>query len=141
MMEQEIIRVCFWTPEPDFGEVVGRALGEGFDVRFDAPGEDGAAACQDAHDCVLLDLRDLPGSAQAGPGEDRFEKFRRTDFSPPIVVMVEDGNPALIRRLVEAGAYDVLVSPPDIVELRLVLRRAHRLHQVEMELSQLRAAP
>ncbi len=140
-MEKEIIRVCFWTPEPDFGEVVGRALGEGFNVKFDPSGEDGAPACVDGHDCVLLDLRDLPGGAKADPGEDQFAKFRRTDFSPPIVVMVDDDNPALIRRLVEAGAYDVLVSPPDIVDLRLVLRRAHRLHKVEMELRELREAP
>ena len=140
-MEKEIIRVCFWTPEPDFGEVVGRALGEGFNVKFDPSGEDGAPACVDGHDCVLLDLRDLPGGAKAEPGEDQFAKFRRTDFSPPIVVMVDDDNPALIRRLVEAGAYDVLVSPPDIVDLRLVLRRAHRLHKVEMELRELREAP
>jgi len=41
--------------------------------------------------------------------------------------------------MVEAGAYDVLIHPPDIVELRLVLRRANRLHQAEMELRQLRA--
>ena len=140
-MEKETIRVCFWTPEPDFGAVVGRALGEGFDVRFEASGDDGAPARQDGHDCVLLDLRDVPSGAEAGPGEDQFEKFRRTDFSPPIVVMVDNDDPALVRRLVEAGAYDVLVSPPDIVDLRLVLRRAHRLHQVEMELRQLREAP
>ena len=139
MMEKEIIRVCFWTPEPDFGEVVGRALGGVLNVKFDAwarmahrPGG--------GHDCVLLDLRDLPGGARAEPGEDQFEKFRRTDFSPPIVVMLGDDDPALLRRLVEAGAYDVLASPPDIVELRWVLRRAHRLHRVEMELRQLRSA-
>ena len=141
MTEENIIRICFWTPEPDFGEVVGRALGEGFEVRFDASGKAGAPARQDGHDCVLLDLRDLPGGAEANLGEDQFEKFRRTDFSPPIVVMMDEDDPALIRRLVEAGAYDVLVSPPDIVELRLVLRRAHRLHQVEMKLRQLRAGP
>jgi DNA-binding NtrC family response regulator len=141
MTEENIIRVCFWTPEPDFGEVVGRALGEGFDVRFEESGKAAASACQDGYDCVLLDLRGLPAGPEGEPREKQFEKFRRTDFSPSIVTMVDDDDPALIRRLVEAGAYDVLVSPPDIVELRLVLRRAHRLHQVEMELRQLRAAP
>ena len=44
-----------------------------------------------------------------------------------------------MRRLVEAGAYDVLASPPDIGELRWALRRAHRLHRVEMELHELRS--
>jgi DNA-binding NtrC family response regulator len=138
-MEKEIIRVCFWTPELDFGEVVGRALGAGFDIRFDDCCKDGAPGWEEAYDCVLLDLRDLPAGPETVAGEEQFEKFRQTDFSPPIVVMLGDDNPALVRRLVEAGAYDVLFSPPDIVELRLVLRRAHRLHQVEMELRRLRA--
>jgi DNA-binding NtrC family response regulator len=48
-------------------------------------------------------------------------------------------DPVMTRRLVEAGAYDVLVSLPDIGELRWVLRRAHRLHRVEMELQQFRS--
>jgi two-component system NtrC family response regulator len=138
MMEKETIRVCFWTFERDFGEVVGRALGAGFDVRFDDCGKGAAPAWQEGYDCVLLDLRDLPAGTEGGSGEEQFEKFRRTDFSPPIVVMLGDDNPILLRRLVEAGAYDVLVTPPDIVELRFVLQRAHRLHRVEMELQQLR---
>ena len=139
IMEKEIIRVCFWTPEPDFGKVVGRALGEGFDIRFEDCGKDGAAAWEDDYDCVLLDLRDLPLGPEVAAGKERFAKFRQTDFSPPIVVMLGDDDPAVVRRIVEAGAYDVLMSPPDVVELRLVLRRAHRLHQVERELRRLRA--
>ena len=95
-----------------------------------AAGPDGEVG----YNCVLLDLRDLTASAGEEAGDEQFEKFRRTDFSPPIVVMMGDEDPALLRRLVEAGAYDVLASPPDIAELRWVLRRAHRLHRVEMEL-------
>ncbi|HXW14770.1 MAG TPA: sigma-54 dependent transcriptional regulator, partial [Terriglobia bacterium] len=141
MTDEYTIRTCFWTPEPDFGAVVGRALGEGFEVRFEESSKAAASVCTDRCDCVLLDLRGLPAGAVAEPGEKQFEKFRRKDFSPPIVAMVDNDDPAVIRRLLGAGAYDVLASPPDIVELRLVLRRAHRLHQVEMELRQLREAP
>ena len=47
MTEENTIRVCFWTPEPDFGEVVGRALGDGFQVRFEESGKAAASACQD----------------------------------------------------------------------------------------------
>jgi len=31
-METENIRVCYCTSDPDFGEVLGRALGSGFSV-------------------------------------------------------------------------------------------------------------
>jgi two-component system response regulator AtoC len=39
----------------------------------------------------------------------------------------------------EQGAYDVLSSPPNIIELRLILRRAHKWRQTEKEASQLRS--
>jgi DNA-binding NtrC family response regulator len=54
--------------------------------------------------------------------------------------MLGDDNAVLLRQLVEAGAYDFLASPPDIAELRWVLRRAYRLHRVERELRDLCAA-
>ncbi len=138
MTENETIRVCFWTPEPDFGEVVGRALGEGFELLFGDCGKVAGPGGEPGYDCVLLDLRDLAAGAEGEDGEEQFERFRRTDYSPPIIVMAGDEDPALTRRLVDAGAYDVLASPPNIQELRWVLRRAHRLHRVEMELLRLR---
>jgi two-component system NtrC family response regulator len=116
---------------------VDQALGAGFEVRLDDCHDAAVPVWQDGYDCVLLDLRDLPAGAEAEVGLRRFEKFRRTDFAPPIVVMLGDDDAPLRRRLVEAGAYDTLANPPDIVELRWVLRRAHRLRRVEMELRQL----
>jgi two-component system NtrC family response regulator len=139
-MEKETIRVCFCTPELDFGEVVGRALGSGFEVKTDDCDNTAVPAGEEGYDCVLLDLRDLPPGAEVETGLRQFEKFRRADFSPPIVVMLGAEDSALLRHLVEAGAYDVLASPPDIVELRWVLHRAHRLHRVERELRELRTA-
>ena len=61
-MEKEAIRVRFSTPEPDFGKVVGRALGAGFDVKLDRCEDISAPGWQESYDCVLLDLRELPGS-------------------------------------------------------------------------------
>jgi DNA-binding NtrC family response regulator len=139
-MENETIRVYFCTSDPDFSELVSRALGAGFDVRPQGCNDISDPAWQDGLFCVLLDLRDLPTGKEMDTTLRHFEKFRRPDFSAPIVVMLGDDDAVLSRRLVEAGAYDVLVSPPDIVELRWVLRRAHRLHQVEMELQELRVA-
>jgi two-component system NtrC family response regulator len=137
MTEQETIRICFCTPELDFCGLLDRALGAGFEVKLDDGHNAAVPSGQDAYDCVLLDLRDLPAGAQAEVGLRRFEKFRRTDFAPPVVVMLGDNDAPLRLRLVEAGAYDILAGPPDIVELRWVLRRAHRLRQVETELRQL----
>jgi DNA-binding NtrC family response regulator len=133
------IRVCFCTGDPDFGEVLGRALGAGFEVGLNVNDAQKTGCCSEAHDCVLLDLRDLSSGLDAASSQQHIEKFRKTDFSPPIVVLLGDDDPAALRNMMEAGAYDVMINPPDIVELRMVLRRAHRLHRAEGELRQLRA--
>jgi DNA-binding NtrC family response regulator len=138
-METENIRVCFCTSDPDFGEVLGRALGSGFSVGLSDNGAMKTGCCSGEHDCVLLDLRDLPSGVNAAACEQQIEKFRKTDFPPPIIVLLGDDDPAPLRLMLEAGAYDVMIHPPDIVELRMVLRRAHRLHRAEVELRQLRA--
>ena len=140
MTEKETIRVCFCTPEPDFGELVGRALGEGFALKPDACDDATAAVWLQGYDCILLDLRELPPGGEKDVALNHFEKFRRTDATPPIVVMLGDDDRELLHQLVEAGAYDVLTGPPDVAELRAVLRRAHRLHSAEKEVHQLRSA-
>jgi DNA-binding NtrC family response regulator len=140
MMEKESMRVCFHTLDQDFSEVVGRVLGEGFEVNLDKTfNTDALGRWKKECDCVLLDLRALPGGAEIGSAQEDLAKFRRTDFPPPIIVLLGQDDAVLTRRLVEAGAYDVLAGPPNILELHLVLCRAHRLHQVEMELHHLRA--
>jgi DNA-binding NtrC family response regulator len=139
MAENNVIRVCFCTPDPDFGGVVGRALGETFQCDLETWSDSNSLAGKiDGYDCALLDLRVLPRGTEVEAGLKQIERFQQTDFFPPIIVMLGDDDFALARRFIEAGIYDVLASPPDIVEVRLVLRRAHRLHQVELELRQLR---
>ena len=138
-MEPETIRVYFCTPEPDFGEVVARALGSEFKVEFHNCSDVESPSAPTPHDCVLLDLRELPAGQEREAGLGHFERFRQAELAPPIVVMLGEDDRTLQRRLVEAGAEDVLVSPPDIAELRWVLRRAHRRHRVERELHELRA--
>jgi len=139
-MASDTIRVCFWTSEPDFGEVLGRALGAGFDVGFNICEKETTGCCCGEFDCVLLDLRDLPAGVEAVANEHHIEKFRQADFAPPIIVLLGDDDPAIARLMIESGAYDVLINPPDIVELRMVLRRAHRQYRTELELRQLRSA-
>ncbi len=139
-MASENIRVCFWTSEPDFGELLGRALGAGYEVGFNICEKETTGCCNGEYDCMLLDLRDLPAGVEAVANERHIEKFRQADFAPPIIVLLGDDDPAVARLMMEGGAYDVLINPPDIVELRTVLRRAHRQYSTEKELRQLRSA-
>ena len=141
MSEEEIIHVWFDTPDAGFGQVVGRALGPGFEVDV----HDGAAVenlrgrpkpC----DGVLLDLRAASNGSDAESALTHFfDQLRQTSLHPPVIVVLGDDDPMLVCTLIEKGAYDAVSNPPNILELRLLLRRAHRLHRVEAQLRQLRS--
>ncbi|HYM09847.1 MAG TPA: sigma-54 dependent transcriptional regulator [Bryobacterales bacterium] len=55
-------------------------------------------------------------------------------FHTPVVVMTDDETRATAMQLVEHGAYDYFRKPPHLLELKLVVRRAHERAQLEREL-------
>ncbi len=129
-MKEETIRVWFSSRDKSFGEVLARALGAGYEI------------CQDSArdiDAILLD------ASSAGPDEcDDILRSMRTPLKsspvpPPIIAMVHEDEQETVHALTEDGVYETLASPPDIRELRLVLRRAHRYHQIEVDLAQSRS--
>lgn len=130
------IRVWFCSTDADFGGAIGRALGPGFETKLHNVDTRG---WEKWCDCILLDLRILGSGAAPDPGIALLDKLRKTESPVPIVVLLGDDDPVYAQKLSEAGAYDSLVSPLNIVELRLVLRRAHRLRRAEEELVRLRA--
>ena len=120
--------------------MVGRALGESFQCDLETWSDSSSLAGKiGGYDCVLLDLRALPNGAEDEAGLKQIERFQHADFSPPIIVMLGDDNFALSRRFIGVGIYEVLPSPPRYRRSSPgAARRAHRLHQVELELRQLR---
>jgi two-component system response regulator AtoC len=59
---------------------------------------------------------------------------------PPVVVLCDEERHDLKLRAIERGVIDSIPHPPNIPELRLLLRRAHRFYSAERELRDLRAA-
>jgi DNA-binding NtrC family response regulator len=55
-----------------------------------------------------------------------------------VVVFYEEENRGLLLRAFEHGAYDSATNPPNIIELRLILRRAYKYHVAATELHQAR---
>src|SRR5579863_7564057 len=137
MSEEADIRVWFYSTDLAFGNEIGRTLGPGFETKLN--NLDVAMGWEKWCDCILLDLRTVGDGTDAASDLALLDKFRRSEFPLPVVVLLGDDDPVYTRKLTEAGAYDVLASPLNIVELRLLLRRAHRLHQAETELLRLRA--
>jgi len=135
MTPEEPIHVWFCGPDPSFAEVIGRTLGPDFTVRINAGFDPGAAPAQQAWwDVVLLDFRDTENGASVDAMLRLMDEVKRVTPAPPVTVMMGNDDRALTRKLFENGAYDTLASPPDIVELRLLLRRGYKLREAEKEL-------
>jgi DNA-binding NtrC family response regulator len=138
-MSSEYIRVFVSTSDLEFSQIIGRALGAEFELRAERRS---SPANIREHlnwwDIVLLDLRKLG----AEPSRDRIhliDEIKQLDFAIPIIALLDNDDDELVRHVFEKGAYDTVACPPNIAELRLVLRRAHRFHQVEKELQELRS--
>jgi DNA-binding NtrC family response regulator len=138
-MEKDAVRVWFCSSDTGFSQVLVRALGPGFEIqRTDDFSVHKSSALEGWPDVLLLDLRAASGENGVEPGLGMLEEIAQADFGLPIIVMLALDDQALTRKLMESGAFDVVASPPDMVELRLILRRAYRFWQAEKELRQLR---
>jgi len=141
-MAEEAIRFWFCSRDKSFAEVVERALGSGYQIRHtDLDGAGSMVHTRQHADAILLD------APSAGP--EGYEDILRLMYAlqrapqpaPPIVVMLHEDQQDAVRTFIENGAYETLASPPDILELRVVLRRARRYHQIETDLYQSRSRP
>jgi DNA-binding NtrC family response regulator len=130
------VHVWFCSQDATFANIIARALGTGFEIRrTDRLDLAIAQSQQEWCDLVLLDLRWADGNVTAGIA--LIDEINRLNFPPPIIGMLTEDNKAAPRQFMEAGTYDTVESPPDMVELRLVLRRACRLRRTEKELRRL----
>jgi two-component system response regulator HydG len=139
-MKEQIIRLWFYSPDSSFAEVLARALGPGYEFCQGGLGSIQNIAQQRPEVEVIL----LDASATGPEGfDDILQAVRNllesSSVPPPVIAMVHDDEQDVVRTLIENGVYETLASPPDIRELRLVLRRAHLYHQVELDLTRSRS--
>jgi DNA-binding NtrC family response regulator len=122
------------------GDAIARALGEGFVARTISERQlDRLAEVRESSDVILLDLRYANTQGDDETILRLIDEVSKAPFRRPVVVLCEEENRGLIFRAIEHGADDSLTNPPNMVELRLILRRAHRFHAAEEELLRLRA--
>jgi DNA-binding NtrC family response regulator len=139
-LDKQLIRVSFVSQDSGLGDAIARALGEGFAARtLSARGSDTLSDVRASSDVILLDLR----SANTQGADDSvlplIGEFNKPPYRLPVVVLCEEGNRALLVRAIDLGAEDSVTSPPNMMELRLVLRRADRFRGAEEEIRRLRA--
>ena len=135
-MSKKSIRVWFLSPTGGFGHIIARTLADDYEVREGrdfclSKGKGLAEWC----DVVLLDLQ----PTETPEAEIRFmEEINRRELPSPLVVMLGEDDRNLMLKVMEKGAYDCVNNPPDIVELRLILRRAYKFQEAQKELFELR---
>ena len=138
-MNPSSLRVLLVGSEDGLGVALGRALGEGFILRTHRVESLEAMTENLSWSGVLLvDLRET----KLGPEDERFQflnALNRIHVHPPVVVLCDEDQHELTLAAIERGAIDSITHPPNVPELRLLLRRAHRFYLAERELRELRA--
>ena len=135
-----VIHVGFLGHDSGFGEVVGRALGEGFvsrssgDLRPSQLNE-----IQEWSDVLLVDLRSAAIGDDPGPGLQLMDELSKAPAHLPLIALCDADNRTLLFNVMDHGAYDSVTNPPNMAELRLVLRRAKKFQTAQQELEQLRS--
>ena len=139
-MSEDVVRVFFCSSDSAFAQVIARTLGPGYEVRsneqLDCAANHGA---EQWWDVILLDLRDVGEDSGTEAGLRALDEIKQLDGSTPIIAFLGDATDNLSRMLVENGAYDTVATPPNVAELRLLLRRAYRFQRTEKELIELRS--
>jgi DNA-binding NtrC family response regulator len=139
-MEKPAIQVSFLSQDLGLGEAIARALGQGFETRVCNEQEFGRMSeVRKWADVVLLDLRSANTKGNDETALRLMDEMSGTSSHPPLVVVCDGENRNLLLTCIEHGASDSIANPPNILELRMMLRRAHRLHEAEEELQRLRA--
>ncbi len=139
MVDQEI-RICFATPESSLVQALSGVLGKPFvicsmsEFHLAKFGE-----MKNWCDVLLLDLR----AGHTANSQETRSRFLREVLAlpdhPPVVVLHDEENPKLNLQVMELGAYDSITHPPNMVELRLILRRAFKFQASEKEIQRLRS--
>jgi len=80
---------------------------------------------------VTLDLGLPPRALGAEEGLAALDEIRRTDVSVKVVVVTGQAERELALRAVGSGAHDYFLKPIDVAELKVVLRRALHLQELE----------
>jgi two-component system, NtrC family, response regulator AtoC len=140
MASESIIRVCFLSQDSGFADPLSRALGAEFTTRVSQELQTPRLTDpREGGDVVLLDLRSVSTRGDYESGLRLIDEMHQSPSCPPIVALCDERNRQIVLQAIERGAYDTITNPPNMMELRLVLRRAHKSHAAEQELQHLKA--
>ncbi|MGH7265992.1 MAG: sigma-54-dependent transcriptional regulator [Candidatus Rokuibacteriota bacterium] len=129
-------RILLVDDEPEICWILSRAMGGvGYDV-VTAETAQAAVAAFEAQppEVVLLDLR-LPD----GDGFDVLRRIRELDELVPVVMLTGHGTIESAVRAMKLGAFDYLIKPVHLEEVRVVIEKGLETRRLHAEVQTLRA--
>ena len=139
MAAHSTVRLLLLSKDIGLMDAIARALGSDFESRNSndmglARSDDWRKWCEVA----LLDLRASSTGGDQSLGIRAMDQIRESGSRPPMIVFCDEEDRSLMDRAMERGAYDTVANPPNMIELRLILQRAAKMHRAEEELEHLR---
>ncbi len=102
---------------------------DGYDVKEADDGHSAIEAVEDQfYDLILMDIR----MARMG-GIEALKQIKKLSPGIPVIIMTAYASVETAREALKSGAFDYLTKPLDIDELKLIIHRALRHHQLEQE--------
>jgi len=140
LFDQEI-RVCFATPDSGLAQALTSVLGRNFTTRtFSEFQLSKFGEMKEWCDVLVIDLRATYPPVSQEEGLRFLQELLGLPIHPPVVVLHNDDGTDLNLKVMELGAYDSITHPPNMVELRLILRRAFKFQAAEREIQRLRTS-
>jgi DNA-binding NtrC family response regulator len=139
MSDNPMMQVSFLTQDTGLADAVARALGDEFETRTSM--ELQFEKFKDTlkwSDVLLVDLRSNVPEDFDEAALRLMTKINELQNHPPMIVLCDEERRGTFLHAVEHGAEDSITNPPNISELRAMLRRVYKLYASERELRKLR---
>ena len=102
---------------------------DGYNIKEADDGQHAIEAVEEQfYDLILMDIR----MARMG-GIEALKKIKKLSPGIPVILMTAYASVETAREALKSGAFDYLTKPLDIDELKLIIHRALRHHQLEQE--------
>ena len=121
--------------EPIMQEILGDFLREeGYSIDIAGSGEEGVELAQkSSYDCAIVDLM-MPGI----DGIETMQKLRDIDASLPVIMVTAFASVESAVEAMKRGAFEYITKPFKNDEVLVVLQKAIRTRQLELEVPQLK---
>ena len=131
----ELATILVVDDEPIMQEILGDFLREeGYSIDIAGSGEEGVELAQkSSYDCAIVDLM-MPGI----DGIETMQKLREIDTSLPVIVVTAFASVESAVEAMKRGAFEYITKPFKNDEVLVVLQKAIRTRQLELEVPQLK---